>query len=112
MRAIKGKLLFPKTRTRAGCHRKPMLMFYVRVETIDGSAEADKDYKPVKKTLMFEKDEAHQSFEIEIMDDNEWEPDEVFFVKMCLDTQDPGSKTAVIGHHSICEVTIINDDGE
>ena len=83
-----------------------------RVETIEGSAEAEKDYKPVKKTLIFEKDMTQLSFDVEIVDDNEWEPDEVFFVKMTLDTQDDASRQAIVGNHSICEVTIINDDGE
>lgn len=61
---------------------------------------------------MLEKDEAHAFVEIEIIDDNEWEPNEVFFVKISLDPQEPSTASSVIGHHSICEVTIIDDDGE
>ena len=47
---------------------------------------------------------------IEIIDDNEWEEDEVFFVK--LSCYDPSDKQVQIGHKSITEVTIINDDGK
>ena len=79
------------------------------METIDGTAEAEKDYKPIKQTVVFEKDEAHKFLDIEIIDDNEWEPDEVFFVKLTLDTQ---AENALLGNISICEVTIVNDDGK
>ena len=82
-----------------------------RVETIDGTANENTDYKPLKQVLVMEKDEGHASVDVEIIDDNEWEPDEVFFVKLCVDTHDPSAATTVIGHHSICEVTIVNDDG-
>ena len=50
--------------------------------------------------------------DIEIIDDNEWEPDEVFFVKIALDPKDPSYNTSIIGKKSIHEVTIVNDDGE
>ena len=48
-----------------------------RIETIDGTAEAEKDYIPVKQVMVFEKEETHKYFDIEIIDDNDWEPDEV-----------------------------------
>ena len=89
------------------------LLFPVtRVETIEGTAEPTKDYIPVKKTIVFQKDEGFQFIDVEIIDDNEWEPDEVFFVKLSIDIEDSGSKSAIIGKHSIVEVTIINDDGK
>ncbi len=49
----------------------------IRIETIDGTAEAEKDYIPVKTTMVFEKEETQKYLDIEIIDDNEWEPDEV-----------------------------------
>ena len=78
-------------------------------ETIDGTASADSDYVAKKDTLVFKPDETSKHVTIEIIDDNEWEEDEVFFVKLsCYDA----SETQVqIGHQSITEVTIINDDG-
>ena len=61
--------------------------------------------------MVFEKDEDHKHVDIEIIDDNEWEPDEVFFVKLSLDPNDPNSSNSLIGKKAIQEVTIINDDG-
>ena len=44
------------------------------------------------------------------MDDNQWEPDEEFFVKLTLI---PGSESEFIrlGRTCIMEITILNDDG-
>ena len=79
------------------------------METIDGTATAESDYIAKKDTLVFKPDETIKHIAIEIIDDNEWEEDEVFFVKLsCYDASD---EQVVIGHQSITEVTIINDDG-
>ena len=45
-----------------------------------------------------------------IVDDNQWEPDEEFFVKLTLI---PGSEseTVKLGKTCIMEITILNDDG-
>ena len=80
-----------------------------RIETIDGTAEAEKDYTPLKETLVFEKEETTKFIDIQIIDDNEWEPDEIFFVKLSLDTFD--THTVAIGTLAIEEITIIDDDG-
>lgn len=48
--------------------------------------------------------------DITIIDDDEWEENEVFFVKVSrFDYKDD---TVEIGEQSITEVTIINDDGK
>lgn len=78
----------------------------VKYETVDGTAEANSDYIPVKGTLVFEAGETSKYIDIEIIDDYEWEPDETFFVKLALDTKE----NTIIGRKTICEVTIINDD--
>ena len=46
-----------------------------------------------------------------IVDDNQWEPDEEFFLKLTLI---PGkeSENVKLGRTSIMEITILNDDGE
>ena len=48
--------------------------------------------------------------DVKIIDDNQWEPDETFFVKLSIvgDNQ----KNVRVGHKAICMVTIIDDDGE
>lgn len=77
-----------------------------RVETNDGTAEAGSDYVPVKKSMVFEPEQTCQDLEIEIVDDNIWEPDEVFFVRVSMDPDQPG----LIGKRGICQVIILNDD--
>ena len=77
------------------------------METNDGTAEAGSDYVPVKKSMVFEPEQTCQDLEIEIVDDNIWEPDEVFFVRVSMDPDQPG----LIGKRGICQVIILNDDG-
>ncbi|KAK3092010.1 hypothetical protein FSP39_024428 [Pinctada imbricata] len=77
-----------------------------KVETIDGTAEAIQDYKPLKETLVFQPDETIKHIDIEIIDDNIWEPDEVFFVRV---TAEP-DQMAVVGKRAITQVVILNDD--
>lgn len=69
---------------------------------------AGEDFKPYNKVVDFKKKEALREVHIEIVDDFEWEPDEFFFVKLKVENPE----TCVLGPVSICEVTIINDDGE
>lgn len=83
-----------------------------RLETIDGTAEAIKDYIPIKQLISFAPEEVIQHVDIAIVDDNEWEPDEVFFVKLSLDPDDPTTKTTILGKKAIQEITILNDDGK
>lgn len=48
---------------------------------------------------------------IEIVDDNQWEPDEEFFLKLSL-VQSEDNLSVQLGRVSIMEITIMNDDGE
>ncbi|XP_074648787.1 sodium/calcium exchanger 3-like isoform X2 [Tubulanus polymorphus] len=80
----------------------------VKVNTVNGTAEAGSDYIPVKETLVFEPNEKSKNLDIEIIDDDVWEPDEVFFVKLVVDENQ--NKGCVAGAKSICQVTILNDD--
>lgn len=77
-----------------------------KVQTIDGTAESGSDYIEVKKSLVFEKGQTSQDLEIEIVDDNIWEPDEVFFVRLSVE---PG-QNAQIGKRGVAQVVILNDD--
>jgi len=80
----------------------------VHYETIDGSANADEDYKPKKDVLVFEPKEEKKTVDIEIIDDYIWEPNETFFIKLWVEKEN--KDVVEIGHHNIAEVTIINDD--
>merc|ERR1719412_1911063 len=83
----------------------------VRVETIDGSANEGEDYQAVDEILTFEPMETEKEIGITIVDDNQWEPDEEFFLKLSLLGSGPGSsKDVKLGRTSIMEITILNDD--
>jgi len=83
----------------------------VRVETIDGSANEGEDYQAVDEILTFEPMETEKEIGITIVDDNQWEPDEEFFLKLSLLSAGQGpSKEVKLGRTSIMEITILNDD--
>ena len=109
--ASRCAVLEKEQRVRVGVRRygNTSIRAMIRIETIDGTAEAQKDYTPVKEILVFEKGETFKYIDIQIIDDNEWEPDEIFFVKLSLDSFN-GSENVVIGQLAIQEVTIIDDD--
>ena len=46
-----------------------------------------------------------------IVDDNQWEPDEEFFLKLTL-LSGHSSTEVKLGRTSIMEITILNDDGD
>jgi solute carrier family 8 (sodium/calcium exchanger) len=48
--------------------------------------------------------------DVEIVDDNQWEPDEEFFLKLSLVATE-NNENVQLGHMSIMEITILNDDG-
>ncbi|EDO35472.1 predicted protein, partial [Nematostella vectensis] len=80
----------------------------VNFETIDGTAESGSDYVAKKDVMVFKPGETLKHLDIEIIDDNEWEENEIFFVKLApYDMKDAGT---VVGKQSITEITIINDD--
>ena len=58
--------------------------------------------------MVFDPEQTTQYLDIEIVDDNVWEPDEVFFVKLSMDPDQPGT----IGKRQISQVKIIDDDSE
>lgn len=78
-----------------------------RVETIDGTAEAGEDYNEIDEVLTMVKNQRFLPLDVTIIDDNQWEPDETFFVKLSLYGDQSDVK---IGHKTICMVTIIDDD--
>lgn len=55
------------------------------MEIIDGIVEVILDYKLLKEIKVFELKEILLFIDIEIIDDNVWELDEVFFICMILE---------------------------
>lgn len=89
-----------------------MFCLILRLETIDGTAEAVSDYVPLKTTIEFAAYETLKEINIEIVDDDIWEPDEIFFAKLFLDHDGAHAHNVTLGNVSINQITIINDDGE
>jgi len=65
----------------------------------------------MKQMVMFGPNELVQHIDIVIIDDNVWEPDEVFFVKLSLDPDNEHCQGVMLGKLAIQEITILNDDG-
>ena len=88
------------------------MFFIYRLETIDGTAEAVSDYVPLKTSVDFAAMETLKEINVEIIDDDIWEPDEIFFVKLFLDHDVAQAHKVILGSVSINQITIINDDGK
>ncbi|XP_042863418.1 sodium/calcium exchanger 2-like isoform X4 [Penaeus japonicus] len=82
----------------------------VRVETIDGTATEDQDYVPINQVITFGPGETEKMIEVEIINDNQWEPDEEFFLKISLMFNTEKRQGVQLGRISIMEITILNDD--
>jgi len=54
----------------------------VRVKTLDGEATGGEDYGVFDDVLEFKQGEAKKTFDVLIHDDDEWEPDEDFYVQL------------------------------
>ena len=55
---------------------------------MDGDAKAGEDYIEFQGELVFSNGQASQTFDVGIKDDDNWEPDEDFFVQL----YDPDTK--------------------
>uniref|UniRef100_A0A3P9K0S9 Solute carrier family 8 member 3 n=1 Tax=Oryzias latipes TaxID=8090 RepID=A0A3P9K0S9_ORYLA len=94
---------------------------YVDYKTEDGSANAGADYEFTEGTVMFKPGETVKEISIGIIDDDIFEEDEHFFVRLSnlhvVEAEDevlsPNSlpyPTAVLGFPSVATVTILDDD--
>ena len=80
----------------------------VKYATKDISAVAGKDYKSVEGTLEFQHGETRKSFEVAILNDQEYEKDEQFEIKM--EIENFPSCGAKYGTHQHCVVNISDDE--
>ena len=60
------------------------------------------------RSKVFEPGESINYIEIDIVDDDIWEEDEVFFAKISVDPSEPG----VVGKRAITQIIVLNDDGK
>ncbi|EGD82799.1 Na+/Ca2+ exchanger NCX3 isoform [Salpingoeca rosetta] len=76
----------------------------VNYATQDGTAHAPHDYEETKGTLVFEDGETEKVIAINIVDDEEYELDEHFFLTL------EESEDVTFGEVTKCKITILNDD--
>ena len=81
----------------------------VKVHTIGGSAEEKLDYEPLDEIITFAPNDTKKEISVKIIDDDQWEPDESFFVKVTILPEECNDRLT-IGSKGIVEVTILNDD--
>ncbi|CAF3193790.1 unnamed protein product [Rotaria sp. Silwood2] len=81
---------------------------HFRLDTIDGTATAGEDYIKLSEEFKMEPGQQEKKITINVIDDNQWEPDETFFVKLSIpDGEETHTK---LGSKTVALVTIINDD--
>lgn len=78
------------------------------MESIDGTASVGEDYVKVDEIVTFLPSEEEKAITVEVINDAQWEPDEVFFLKLSIPENSHG---VTLGRTTIMEVTIMNDDG-
>lgn len=84
----------------------------VHVETQGDTAEVDKDFQPVNTDVVFEKDVERIEVEIPIIDDDENEHDEQFYVNLsnAAPQDSPGFFAKINSKYNKCTITILDDD--
>ena len=50
--------------------------------TIDGEAKSNEDFIPFDGVVNFNRNEKVKTIDVKIIDDDDWEPDEDFFVQL------------------------------
>lgn len=78
----------------------------IGVRTADGTATAPDDYHTMDEVLVFQKHEHEKTIKVDIVDDNEWEPDEDFFIEL----YDVNTSQRLKGKDTQSKITIIDDD--
>lgn len=86
---------------RGGLEEESVSVNYM---TSDGTAKEGEDYSAVSGTLVFKPNETSLKIDIPIIDDNQYEPDESFYLKL---TEASNEGTIIVKE---CEITIIDDD--
>ena len=86
-----------------------LCVWICRLDTIDGTATAGEDYVKLSEEFEMEPGQKEKTITILVIDDNQWEPDETFFVKLSLPEGE--EINAKLGSKTVALVTIINDDG-
>lgn len=78
--------------------------------TVDAEAKAGEDYEKVDTVIEFRNGEQQRQIEVEIHDDDSWEPDEDFYVILCDPYDNSPEGKQLDGKDTKTKVTIIDDD--
>ena len=102
---------FPITIVRRGDSREEVK---VQVDTMDGTAVAGEDYVPLHQVITIKSGESEAVVVMEVLNDDAWEPDEDFYVKLSYPAtsttcSDPSLKYK-FGRNKILTITTLNDD--
>lgn len=91
--------------TRSGMLDQTCLVHF---DTSDGTAVCGEDYIHNSGVLEFKAQETSKTIDIEVIDDNEWEPDEHFFVRLLSPHSNSGDAMRLT--MATCQVWIIDND--
>ena len=81
----------------------------VMLDTMDGSAVAGEDYIAVHEVVKFRPGVTEVEVTMEVLNDDAWEPDEDFFVKLSFPDKS-GQHNYKFGSKKIMKITTLNDD--
>eukprot|EP00800_Vazella_pourtalesii_P008016 TRINITY_DN212_c0_g1_i4.p1 TRINITY_DN212_c0_g1~~TRINITY_DN212_c0_g1_i4.p1 ORF type:complete len:597 (-),score=160.93 TRINITY_DN212_c0_g1_i4:289-2079(-) len=85
----------------------------MRVVTIRGTAKPASDYVHIDETVVFEDEETYKDIEVRIIDDDEYEKQEEFYIRICelkdLNENPEGDGKAYFGEIVKCTVEITED---
>ncbi|CAL8117950.1 unnamed protein product [Orchesella dallaii] len=82
--------------------------FNVKLESSDGSAKKGVEYEPVSEILKFEPYVLEMRHTVKIINNNQWNPDSNFFLKISIPPD--STDKATIGQTKVIEVIIEDDD--
>lgn len=78
----------------------------VGVRTIEDTAKNARDFDNIDQVLTMKQNENEATIEVRIHDDDEWNPDNDFFVEL----YDVNTKKKLFGDDTQCKVTILDED--
>lgn len=84
----------------------------VGIRTIDGTAECPKYYKAMNDVIKIQSGETEKVVEIEIIDNEEWQPDLDFYIELYDPNQNTPSDNIqrLSGDDTRCTITILDED--
>jgi hypothetical protein len=80
-----------------------------RYSTVNGVAVKNEHYLPKAETLRFEPGEVEKEISIELIEGVKWEPNDVFYVHLEKEKEDPESKTE-LGQCKVAEVIYLEEN--